>query len=246
MLNDIPYEIDDDKCFKLNDSKPNLDDFFGFIRCKITNPTNYELLPHRKDRNYYPANGSSWEGTYFSEELKFVQSIGYKVELLEGISFTKYRPFDYYVNQFYSLKLEAEQTGDKSLRSIAKLHLNSLYGFFGKSLTQNSLKISKDIERGCIKTIELKDDLFVNFFEQEMRSKSVNVALAAAVTSYARIHMYRYIVKYYEYLFYVDTDSLFLSIALPENEVGSELGMMKHEGEIEYGYFLGEELRNIG
>ena len=35
--------------------------------------------------------------------------------------------FDKYINTFYELKLKAERAGDKTLRSIAKLHLNSLY-----------------------------------------------------------------------------------------------------------------------
>ena len=56
---------------------PDLNEFFGFALAKIKNPTKYELLPLRKDRLYYPANGSIWAGVYFSEELKYIQSVGF-------------------------------------------------------------------------------------------------------------------------------------------------------------------------
>ena len=75
-----------------------------------------------------------WEGHYFSEELKYVESLGWKVELLDGLVFSRERIFDYYINKFYELKIKAEKEGNQESRYLAKLHLNSLYGFFGKSL----------------------------------------------------------------------------------------------------------------
>ena len=239
MLNDMPHEITG--WFSRNDA-PDLNEFFGFALAKIKNPTKYELLPLRKDRLYYPANGSIWTGIYFSEELKAAVNYGYEVKLIEGYHFSKYRPFDKYIEMFYNLKLEAERAGDKTLRSIAKLHLNSLYGFFGKSLQQNKVKIGKDPILHSLRTIEVKSNLYLNISQEDIQSKSVNVALAAAVTSYARIHMYKFIVKFWDHLYYVDTDSLFLSIPLSKEYIGSDLGLMKDELNgscIEYGYFLG-------
>ena len=54
-----------------------------------------------------------------------------------------------------------------------------------------------------------------------------NVAIAAAVTSYARIHMMDYKMKYDCY--YSDTDSIFISEKLPNFEIGYDLGQMKDE-----------------
>lgn len=223
MLNDIPYEIistfntveiNGMKYHKVFLNKPinremeeelftltqvKLENFFGFARCQITNPTYLEILPfkNKEGYTYYPANGSTWIGTYFSEELKFVQSIGFKIELLEGIEFSKFKPFNDYISKFYNLKLESEKIGDKTMRSIAKLHLNSLYGYFGKDYSQNSLNINENIVRNSKRSIHLNDNLFINIVEENIKSRSSNVAIAAAVTSYARIHMYNFIIKYY-------------------------------------------------
>lgn len=67
-----------------------------------------------------------------------------------------------------------------------------------------------------------------------------NVALASAVTSYARIHMMKY--KINNNIYYTDTDSIFIDKPLPNNEIGKDLGLMKDELEgniIEEAYFFG-------
>jgi hypothetical protein len=67
-----------------------------------------------------------------------------------------------------------------------------------------------------------------------------NVAIAAAVTAYARIHMIKY--KLSSNIYYTDTDSIFIDESLPDNEIGKELGLMKDELDgcvIEKAIFLG-------
>ena len=66
-----------------------------------------------------------------------------------------------------------------------------------------------------------------------------NVAIASAVTSYARIIMIPYITS--EGVVYTDTDSIFTSKPLNSEHISKELGKMKDELEgciIEEGYFL--------
>jgi hypothetical protein len=67
-----------------------------------------------------------------------------------------------------------------------------------------------------------------------------NVAIAAAITAYARIHMIYY--KLLPGTVYTDTDSIFTTDILPEHLIGSELGQMKDELKgkvIQEGLFLG-------
>jgi hypothetical protein len=66
------------------------------------------------------------------------------------------------------------------------------------------------------------------------------VAIAAAVTSYARIHMIDFIDN--SDVVYTDTDSIFATKLLDNNLVGKDLGLMKDEKNgniIEEAYFFG-------
>ena len=67
-----------------------------------------------------------------------------------------------------------------------------------------------------------------------------NIAIASAITSYARIHMLKY--KLSDSVYYTDTDSIFTSEPLNPSEIGPELGEMKDELDgctISKAYFLG-------
>jgi hypothetical protein len=152
------------------------------------------------------------------------------------------------------------------------MHLNQLYGYFGrrktlietKNVYNNELikyfgnytifsviKINKNISTILMSSNldydlinEIKDynhlDLITSF-----RNVKSNVAIAAAVTSYARIEMIQYkllLAKLGINLFYTDTDSIFVDGELPQHLIGKELGLMKDElngGSIEKAYFLG-------
>jgi hypothetical protein len=55
-----------------------------------------------------------WKGWYFSEELKFAQSQGYKIRVIRGYAFTKeYNVFDKYVNYLYEIKSTTENLVEK-------------------------------------------------------------------------------------------------------------------------------------
>ena len=67
-------------------------------------------------------------GIYFSEELKALIKYGYKFKLIQGYEFSQIDLFSDYVNRFYLEK----KVGTGSKRFIAKMHLNQLYGIFGR------------------------------------------------------------------------------------------------------------------
>jgi hypothetical protein len=81
-------------------------------------------------------------------------------------------------------------------------------------------------------------------FELNLKSNfknvKTNVAIASAVTSYARIHMIPY--KLLSGTVYTDTDSIFTTDTLPDHLIGTDLGLMKDELDgniIQEAYFLG-------
>jgi hypothetical protein len=145
--------------------------------------------------------------------------------------------------------------------------MNSLYGVFGRSNdlieTRNILKSELltysatniiiniiDISRYKCTILMLKnmdqelvEDLKLNFntiLENDHKKVNSNVAIAAAVTAYARIIMIPY--KLDPGVIYTDTDSIFTTHKIDDKLLGKEIGLMKDEMSgtlIQEGYFLG-------
>jgi hypothetical protein len=114
---------------------------------------------------------------YFSEELKAVIPYGYKVTLLKGIPFTKSILFNKYIEHFYEIKKYAKTVSE---RFIAKMHLNQLYGYFGRSRILNITKIVNKItlnnlllSRVINSIIKIKDDLFVVLFSTNLNQNLI-------------------------------------------------------------------------
>jgi hypothetical protein len=242
----------------------NLKDFFGFIEVEVTCPSTMlkPVLPFKfEGKTIYPVG--SWTAIYFSEELKAVEYLGYKFKLIRGYEFSKANIFDSYVDHFFNIKLNSKG----AQKAIAKLHLNGLYGYFGRrqdlietvNVSNNTLpnylatRIVKEILKinDSYSTLLLSDNINHKVLRNlnmicESNIKATNkivmsnVAIAAAVTAYARIHMIYY--KLLPGTVYTDTDSIFTSDILPEHLIGSDLGLMKDELNglfINEGLFLG-------
>jgi DNA polymerase type B, organellar and viral len=159
----------------INDmSKTDLNDFFGFCLAKIECPKNIKipLLPYKTELGEILFPTGSWTEVYFSEELKAVIPHGYKVTLIKGISFSKSILFDKYIEHFYKIKKYAKTVSE---RFIAKMHLNQLYGYFGRS---RSLNITKIVDKKTLNNllltrvinsiIKIKDDLFIVLYSANL------------------------------------------------------------------------------
>jgi hypothetical protein len=165
--------------------------------------------------------------------------------------------------------LKKNSTGAE--RFIAKLHLNTLYGMFGRKLDQlktvpvnneqemrdvmfkypiksiinvsDELKlfvVYQNLDFEIINTLNI--DLNINILSNIPKVVKSNVAIASAITAYARIGMMKYKTLPGINIYYTDTDSIFIDKELPANMVGKELGLMKDEldgGVIKEAYFFG-------
>lgn len=246
-----------------------LENVFGFAEAKITPPDNLEipLLPFKiANETIHPLG--SWIGIYFSEELKTIKKFGYKVELIKVYNFSKSDIFTNYIKHFYNIKKNTVG----ALRFIAKNHLNQIYGLFGrrKTLIETKNVYTKDLIKYYgnytifseitinenISTILMSSNLnydLINEIKSEtsldlvtsFRNVKANVAIAAAVTAYARIEMMELkmlLIKLGIKLYYTDTDSIFVDKELPNELIGNNLGQLKDElkgGYIKKAYFLG-------
>ena len=160
----------------------------------------------------------------------------YDVEDLEYISGWKFKGmkglFTTYIDKWIEVKNNATITGNKGMRQVAKILLNSLYGKFATSLDGQS------------KIPFLDDDGIVRYYlgEKEKR-KGVYLPMGAFITAYAREKTIRTsqaiktysLEKYGKDLYcYSDTDSIHTLLPIEELkqfcEIDDvELGKWKHE-----------------
>ena len=143
----------------------------------------------------------------------------------------------------------------------AKLLLNSLYGRFGMddSFTYSEIISKKDypkfdkmadfkeslvdlIDLGLNYLVQLKNPKVIQktYLDNCKETHNVNIAIASAVTAYARIHMSQFKNNpNLPNLYYTDTDSLYFDGPLPDHLVDpTKLGALKLEGVYDKAIFL--------
>lgn len=274
MLNPMPYNL-----IKIHNNMVNieLNNFFGFIEVEVLCPLDMErpVLPfHLNGKTIYPVG--SWKGVYFSEELKAVEKLGYQFKLIKGYEFSKANLFESYIKYFYEIKKNS--TGVE--RNMAKLQLNNLYGYFGRkqvgltTLNVKNAELTNVLLTRVVKSLIPINDNYttvltysnINYTMLEKLQNQFqsigsdqqfimsNVAIASAVTAYARIVMIPF--KLDPNTLYTDTDSMFTLIPIDPLFLGNELGQMKDEmngiviqealflGPKKYGYWYIDEIGN--
>jgi len=249
MMQDMPGKV---IRYHSNLKYRKLSNFFGFVLAEVNIPKTFTpLLPYKsKDgKTIFPTGVVV--GIYFSEELKALEKLGYKITLIKGYEFERVKNlFTTFVKHFYELKKHA--TGSE--RALAKLIMNSCYGNFGR---KNDLLITRNVHISeltnylathIIKniitinnewcTVLMKENLpedIVNELQISLEAEfknykhfvNNNVAIAAAITSYSRIHMMGF--KLNNDIVYSDTDSIIIGNSIDSSLIGPELGQMKDE-----------------
>lgn len=178
------------------------------VRCQFElKPNRIPMIQLKNNSRFAPTEYVTDSGgddivltlTNIDLKLFFDQYNVYNIEYISGWKFkATYGLFDEYIDKWYAVKEEAGRTGNKALRTLAKLMLNALYGKFGTSPHKRS-KYPKYVD-GAI--------TYVN--GQPKDEKSVYIPMAAFITSYAREECIRSAQSVYERWVYSDTDSLHL------------------------------------
>lgn len=164
-------------------------------------------------------------------DLKYLN--GWKFKGMQGL-------FSEYIDKWIKRKIESQQNGNKGMRTLSKLMLNSLYGKFATSL-ETSSKIPY-LDEGIVKYyITPKED-----------KKGIYIPMGVFITSYAREKTIRtsqaikdYSLKIYnnDLYCYSDTDSIHTLLSIEELMQFCEiddykLGAWKHESSFEEAKFL--------
>lgn len=135
-----------------------------------------------------------------------------------------------YIDKWFQVKAEATISGNESMRTLAKLMLNALYGKFGLNPNVSS-KIPWMDDRGIVHYQKGEDE----------KREPIYIPVAAFITSYARHLTITSAQKVYDRFIYADTDSLHLEgTDIPQElEIDSvKLGAWKHESTFERARFL--------
>ncbi len=242
---------------------------FGFFYCNIETPTELKhpiIQTHIKTDNGLRtiAPLGEWSDMLFSEEINNAIKIGYKFEILWGYKFEPINVFKNYIDCLYELRLNYHKS--HPLNFIAKLLQNSLYGRFGMidsfpDITifkdkKSYLKFMKDETQNVFDTIELGDKILVKHRSENknrqtmlygnLETHNTNVALASAITSYARIHMTQFKNNSNFSLYYTDTDSAYIDKPLPDYMISETiLGKLKLENILDKAIFLAPKVYSL-
>jgi hypothetical protein len=242
------------------DVSKGLRGFFGFAEAIVSAPDiKIPVLPLKAningtDKLIFPTG--EFKGIFFSSELQYAESLGYRIKLIRGYSFEKSENlFTEFVTNFYNKKSSAK---NGAIRTISKLILNSLYG---------RMAISKDFENNFITSNEFIKDQLLNLFSnikpEPLNERSIlfnfnvfpnpnlensyvsellqklffmssenrvgNIAISAAIAAYARIYMHQFKMRYSNEVLYSDTDSLVLANKPLDPElIGDKIGQFKN------------------
>ena len=167
---------------------------------------------------------------------------GWKFKAMNGI-------FTEYIDKWIKVKIEATKSGNKGMRQIAKIALNSLYGKYATSL---------DIQS---KTPYLEDGIVKYKLSDKEQKEGLYLPIGIFITSYARNKTIRtsqaikdYSIKKYgiDMYCYSDTDSVHTLLSIDELkqfcEIDNvELGKWKHEATFTKARFVRQKcyLENI-
>jgi len=222
VMQSLPYPVGKPQKIQRNYKPVLAGTRLGIIKCKVRCPDMYvPLLPVREANKMLFCTGEL-EGSWTLTEIRWALDLGYEITDIEYIIYwpeSRYI-FKSWVDYTYNKRLESKSEAESY---ILKILMNSLYGKFGQSREKEEILFlgPNDTLPEGVSPIALDRGIFKR--PKMLDSQFIMPHIAAHVTSYARIELYRYL---NEATYYCDTDSNFTSQNI---ECSKKLGAMKLE-----------------
>ena len=215
--------------------------WFGFIQCRFRHKKKNKIPLHAviKDNKLVFPYCDTWQDAIVSsEEIRYSikNRLGYEYEFIKVYNYENKRThFKPIIDELYKMKIDAQEEGNEALRSIAKIIINSMYGFFGinylkrdqtKIIRERDSKLKVGITKAQSKTEakiysylskqQLKEYKKVAGYDvyqinAPIKPGCANVGIASMITSYSRMELYKLMNDLKNKggnLYYCDTDSI--------------------------------------
>ncbi len=215
----------------------NYRDYLGIfhVRVYVPDTINIPILPVRLDKKLKFPTGE-FDGVWCNIELKEAERIGCKI--LYCYDYIYYKKSKKYFSQFASFvwdkRKEYKALNNSGMEKMIKRMGNSLYGKFAQRNNAEIFCRLKEYPAAVpdgSEFIEYRGEMWVIVKGESTPAKFEFPAIAAFITSYARIKLYKGIEANADTIIYCDTDSNKLTAPAKGIIIGNELGQWKNEGE---------------
>jgi hypothetical protein len=191
------------------------------VMARVTVNVTEPVFPYKTDKhNVYPTG--RFDTVLSTPEISYALQQGWIEEVHEIAQYNARQIFTRYVDFFYGLKQQADSSGDKLHRAMAKMYLNSLYGKFGQKGYKDEITGTCPIDTFTVTPgydvakrqyiTQICVGGTITYTWQEGEGPQSFVAIAAHVTAQARLYLWRLItIAGRENVLYVDTDCLFVT-----------------------------------
>lgn len=180
-----------------------------------------------------------WKTKYTFFEIRAALRFGYKFKYIKAAVYLQASfkpPFARYVDFCYAMREEGTQKGDKILRDIGKSLGNNLFGKFGQRLRPTRLADPSKYNQHDIRN-NIMLDQYILIEENNGFARHTNVIWSAYITAMCRNLLFSHIVNSISKgneILYCDTDSIFITGGDWPESHQTNLGALKHEGDLSY------------
>lgn len=204
------------------------------------------ILPYRLNGKLIFPYGK-FSGWYNFNEIRYAVDNGYECDFQYGyFAHRSCSPLKEYYSTVYEMRKQYPK--EHYFNLILKYLMNSLYGRFGLKIENKEYMYDweyyndPNYATGEWSFTILDDSgygIASNIITPYYLSETTYNAIPSYLTSYARIHLHKFLDTYKESLVYCDTDSMFLTKPIDNKYISNELGAWKFEGNFDKAWFLG-------